>query len=283
MRINERLAEMNGRSVADHLGRSVREVLPALASTLEPIFRRVLGTGQPVMDLEVTGETSAAPGIQRHWLVSYYRVRDVDGSSLGPGGVVVQITRRITTSAERMGRMISDLLDFTRGRLGRGIPIHPRPANLRHICRHVVEELEAGHPERQLRLSAEGRFQGAWDPDRLAQVFGNLGKNALEYSPEGTPVDFVLRDEGDAVSVEVHNEGPPIAAEALSSVFEPFQRAVDAEHHASSGLGLGLFIVQQIVTAHGGTVEVRSTKVEGTSFTVRLPRHAAGSEETPVG
>jgi PAS domain S-box-containing protein len=335
VRLNERLAEMNGRPVAGHLGRTVREVLPALAPTLEPLFHRILETGQPVVDLEVTGETPATPGVQRHWLVSYYRVQDVKGPPLGLGGVVVEITdrkraeeelrrtaefrelflgivshdlrnpinaillsagtllnseavekhhlravRRITASAERMGRMISDLLDFTRGRLGGGLPIHPRPANLRHICRNVVEELEAGHPERKLRLAAEGRFQGAWDPDRLAQAFGNLGKNALQYSPEGTPVDFVLRDEGDAVSLAVHNDGPPIAAEELSSVFEPFQRAV--EHHVSSGLGLGLFIVQQIITAHGGTVEVRSNEAEGTTFTVRLPRVSGEGTNTPA-
>ncbi|HYO64496.1 MAG TPA: GAF domain-containing protein [Archangium sp.] len=333
VRLNERLAQMNGRSVADHLGRSVREVLPELAPTMEPLFRRILETGQPVVGLEVTGETPATPGLQRHWLVSYYRVQDVKGPPLGLGGVVVEITdrkraeeellrtaefrerflgivshdlrtplnaillsagtllrseavekqhlkavRRITASAERMGRMISDLLDFTRGRLGGGIPIHPRPSNLQPICRNVVEELEAGHPERKLRLAAEGHFQGAWDPDRLAQAFGNLGKNALEYSPEGTPVDFVLRDEGDTVSLEVHNEGPPIPAEALSSVFEPFQRAV--EHPASPGLGLGLFIVRQIITAHGGTVEVRSSEAGGTTFTLRLPRHSVGSGGT---
>jgi signal transduction histidine kinase len=182
--------------------------------------------------------------------------------------------RRITTSAERMERMISELLDFTRGRLGGGIPIHPRPFNLRHLCRHVLEELEASHPDRELRLEAQGDFQGEWDQDRLAQVLGNLGKNALQYSPANTRVDFVLRDEGDTVRVEVHNEGPPIPAERLSQVFEPFQRAVGEEPHTSSGLGLGLFIVQQIVAAHGGTVEVRSTEAEGTTFTVRLPRRS---------
>jgi PAS domain S-box-containing protein len=338
VRLNERLAEMNGRSVASHLGRSVREVLPGLASTLEAILHRVLETGQPVVDLEVAGESPATPGVQRHWLVSYYRVQDVNCPPLGLGGVVVEITdrkraeeelrqtaafrerflgivshdlrtplnaillsagrllhseavekhhlkavRRITTSAERMGRMISDLLDFTRGRLGGGIPIHPRPINLRHLCRNVMEELEAGHPERELRLAAEGRFQGEWDPDRLAQAFGNLGKNALEYSPKGTPVDFVLRDEGDTVSLAVHNEGPPIPAERLSSLFEPFQRAVEHRVSSGPGLGLGLFIVQQIVTSHGGTVEVRSSEAEGTTFTVRLPRRSVGSEGTAVG
>ncbi len=188
--------------------------------------------------------------------------------------------RRITTSAERMQRMISELLDFTRGRLGGGIPIHPRSFNLRHLCRHVLEELEASHPERELRLEARGDFQGEWDQDRLAQVLGNLGKNALQYSPADTRVDFVLRDEGDTLRVEVHNEGPPIPAERLSQVFEPFQRAVEEERYTSSGLGLGLFIVQQIIAAHGGSVEVRSTEAEGTTFTVRLPRR---SLPAPIG
>ncbi|WP_257457797.1 PAS domain-containing protein [Archangium lipolyticum] len=180
--------------------------------------------------------------------------------------------RRIATSAERMGRMIADLLDFTRGRLGGGIPISPRPANLRAICRQVQEELEVGNPQRELRLDTRGdSFQGEWDPDRLAQLLGNLGKNALDYSPDGMPVDYVLRDEGGSVCVEVHNGGPPIPADLLPRIFEPFRRATD-DGHPTSGLGLGLFIVQQIARAHGGRVEVRSTQEEGTTFGVWLPR-----------
>jgi PAS domain S-box-containing protein len=334
VRVNERLADMNGLPVAGHLGRPLREVLPQLAPLLEPLFRQVLETGAPLLDQEVTGETPAAPGVQRHWLASYYRVPDVDGTPLGLGGVVVEITdrkhaeealrqaaefrerflgivshdlrsplnaillsantllksdcvvqqhlksvRRITLSAERMARMIAELLDFTRGRLGGGIPLHPRPENLRHLCRHVVEELEAGHPERELRLSASGHFQGEWDPDRIAQALGNLGMNALQHGTPGTPVDFRLQDEGGHVSVEVHNQGPPIPADTLPHVFEPFRRAVGEEPLAPQGLGLGLFIVKEIVAAHGGTLEVRSTREEGTTFTVRLPRRAPRPRE----
>ncbi|WP_051256420.1 PAS domain-containing sensor histidine kinase [Cystobacter fuscus] len=186
----------------------------------------------------------------------------------------VKAVRRIANSAERMGRMIGDLLDFTRGRLGGGIPINPRPANLLAICRQVVEELEVGNPQRQLRLSMAGNFQGEWDPDRLAQLLGNLGKNALDYSPEGLPVDFVLRDGGETVCVEVRNGGAPIPPDLLPLIFEPFRRATDGGH-PTSGLGLGLFIVQQIARSHEGLVEVRSTEAEGTTFTVLLPRYAA--------
>ncbi|NVJ23400.1 MULTISPECIES: PAS domain-containing protein [Myxococcus] len=180
--------------------------------------------------------------------------------------------RRIALSAERMGRMISDLLDFTRGRLGGGIPISPRPANLRALCQQVREELEIGHPQRALRMSVhEGHFQGEWDADRLTQLLGNLGKNALDYSPVDTPVDFVLRDEGEQVCVEIHNEGPAIPSDLLPHLFEPFRRATD-KGHPTSGLGLGLFIAQEIARAHGGHIEARSSQEEGTTFTVWLPR-----------
>jgi PAS domain S-box-containing protein len=185
---------------------------------------------------------------------------------------------RIANSAERMGRMIGDLLDFTRGRLGGGIPIKPRPANLLAICRQVMEELEVGNPQRQLRLRMAGDFRGEWDPDRLAQLLGNLGKNALDYSPEDIPVDFVLSDGGDTVSVEVRNGGPSIPVELLPLIFEPFRRATDGGT-PTSGLGLGLFIVQQIARSHGGRVEVCSTEAEGTRFTVVLPRSVSFSAE----
>ncbi|WNG43003.1 GAF domain-containing protein [Archangium minus] len=333
VRLSERLAEMNGLPVAEHLGRRVREVLPELAPTLEPLFRRVLETGQSLVDMEVTGETPSTPGVLHHWLVSYYPIRDVDGTNLGIGGVVVEITerkraeeelrraaefrerflgivshdlrnplnaillsanaliraegiperqmksiQRITTSAERMSRMIADLLDFTRGRLGGGIPVTPRPTHLSPLCRHVVDELEAGHPGRQLRLKAKGELQGEWDPDRLAQALGNLGANALDYSPEDTPVEFVLQQEEEEVRIDVHNQGPPIPPELLPHVFEPFRRgSEESTRQPSSGLGLGLYISQQIVQAHGGTLTVRSTDTEGTTFTVRLPRKSTPS------
>ena len=184
---------------------------------------------------------------------------------------------RISHSAERMGRMISDLLDFTRGRLGGGIPLTRRPGDLRQLCRPVLEELGLGGPGSPLRLSTEGDFQGEWDADRLAQLVGNLVKNALDYSPPGAPVTVALRDEGAWVQLEVHNPGEPIPPEVLPRLFEPFRRGMREEEESQhSGLGLGLFIAQQITQAHGGTLEVHSTKEEGTTFRVRLPRAVPG-------
>jgi len=333
VRVNERLARLNGLPAQAHLGKRLQEVLPKLASTVEPLLLHVLETGEPVVNLEVTGETPATPGVPHHWLASYFPIRDEGDSIVGLGAVVVDITeqkrseqrlretaafrerfmgivshdlrnplnaillsantllrsddlgerhvrgvRRIVTSAERMRRMISDLLDFARGRLGGGIPLAPRVMDLGALCQEVVDELEISRPGREVELVMEGDLRGGWDADRLSQLLINLGRNALDYSPEGTPVRFSVHDEGTHLRLEVHNEGPPIPPERLGLLFEPFRRFADNEgRSSSSGLGLGLYIVEQIVRAHGGEVGVRSTLEEGTTFTVRLPRFADGS------
>jgi PAS domain S-box-containing protein len=182
-----------------------------------------------------------------------------------------RIAARISKAADRMKRMISQLLDFTRARLGGGIPIERVPGDLRLVVRHGVEELEAAWPERTVRLNVEpGRYEGAWDADRLVQVVSNLGGNALQYSPADSPVSFHLRDGAEAVVLEVHNLGTPIPAEALPSLFDPFRRVSSS----GSGLGLGLYIVEQVVTGHGGRIEVSSTEEAGTTFRVLLPRQA---------
>jgi signal transduction histidine kinase len=176
-----------------------------------------------------------------------------------------RVVARIATSAGRMARMIDDLLDFARTRLGGELPIHPRRIDLRQICEQTVEELEFAYT-RPVRMEAEGDLWGDWDPDRIAQVISNLAGNALQHS-EGD-VAVLLHGEKDVVVFQTRNGGPPIPKEVLPHIFEPGRRG-DAR---SGGLGLGLFIVQQIVLAHGGSIEVRSTEAEGTAFTVVLPR-----------
>jgi PAS domain S-box-containing protein len=180
--------------------------------------------------------------------------------------------RRILTSAERATRMILDLLDFTQARLAGGIPVEVKPVDLHELVRQVVEELEHTHPERALKLTQEGDTRGVLDPDRMAQVVMNLASNALKYSPPGTPVTVRTRGERDAVVLEVHNRGEPIAPERLPHVFKPLSRGAAKVDVQTRSIGLGLFIVDSIVRAHGGGVTVTSTGAEGTTFTVRLPR-----------
>lgn len=176
----------------------------------------------------------------------------------------------IASSSDRMGQMIADLLDFTRGRLGGGIPIERKPADLHAICRQVMRELAAHDGGDRVVCCLEGDGRGRWDPGRLAQLVANLLANALQYSPPGSPVRLTVRGDGQAVCLAVHNQGPPIPAAVQDVIFDPFRRGhSDA---ASGRLGLGLYIVQQIVLAHAGTVELASSESGGTTFSVNLPR-----------
>jgi signal transduction histidine kinase len=185
---------------------------------------------------------------------------------------IALLARRIAGSADRMGRMIADLLDLTRARQGGGIPIELKQADLGAIVQQAIDEVAVAHPDRTIDLDAQGEASGAWDPDRMAQVMANLVSNALDYSPVGTPVRVVLRAEAGYVSVAVNNRGSTIAPEVMARLFEPFvQGAQEGRVAQGQGLGLGLFIVRQIVEAHGGSIGVASTKEEGTTFTVRLP------------
>lgn len=181
-----------------------------------------------------------------------------------------RIVRRIAASADRMGRMIADLLDLTRVRLGAGIPVDPQPVNLADVVRQAIDEVAAAHAGRRITLDADGAVPGSWDSDRMAQVVSNLLSNALDHSPEGAPVAVrVCGDQAGAI-LAVHNDGPPIAPEVQPRLFEPFVQGEDAA--PGEGLGLGLFIANEIVLAHGGSIDVTSTAAKGTTFTVRLPR-----------
>lgn len=191
----------------------------------------------------------------------------------------VKIAARILASAGRMQRMVNDLLDLTRTRLGSGIPIAPRPMDLEELSREVLAELFAFHSDRRFDLHTEGDLRGVWDADRLAQVLSNLVGNALQHGAPDRPVRVVARDHGEEVVLEVLNEGVVIPRALLASIFEPMVREGGrAGEQASTSLGLGLHISREIVIAHGGTVSVTSTEAAGTRFTVRLPRRpAAGS------
>jgi signal transduction histidine kinase len=181
---------------------------------------------------------------------------------------MVQTLQRINASATRMGRMIRDILDFTRGRQSGGIPLQRAPANLHVITQEAAAEAQTGHPGRRFIVETEGDVQGVWDRDRLAQVVTNLVSNAVAHGAADSPVWIRSHGEEEVVTLEVTNLGNPIPPERLPHLFDPFRKSGSA----SSGLGLGLYIVQEIVRAHGGVVGVASSEAKGTTFTVRLPR-----------
>jgi PAS domain S-box-containing protein len=179
----------------------------------------------------------------------------------------------IARAGQRMLEMIETLLDFTNARFKNGLPIARVPTDLREVCRRVVGEMRAAAPRRKIELELDGDGRGTWDPARIAQVVSNLLANAVEHGAKDGPVRVSVGVDGADAVLEVENEGPPIAPELLPVIFEPFcGRLALRGASGARGLGLGLYIVREVVTAHGGSVAVDSSAERGTTFTVRLPR-----------
>lgn len=180
----------------------------------------------------------------------------------------------IVRSAKRMNQMVADLLDFTRSRLGGGVPISRHETDLAKEAKHAVAEVGAAHPKSVLTLESSGDLRGNWDAARIGQVLANLLSNAVQHGSPQTLIRVSIRGEEKEVILQVQSDGPAIPPSEIQGLFSPFKRLRKGElaADASSSLGLGLYIVGQIVTAHGGTIEVRSSDLGGTSFNVRLPR-----------
>lgn len=182
-------------------------------------------------------------------------------------GQDAEAAARILRTGERINRMIGQLLDVTRARLGGGLSLEAVMGDLGDVCRVVVEEF----PSDLIRLELGEDLTGVWDLDRLAELLSNIAGNALEHAAPDTVVVVRARGESTDVVVEISNQGAPIPADVLPFIFEPFRRAKGRERSKNGNLGLGLYIASQVVSAHGGTLEARSA--EGTTtFSMRLPR-----------
>ncbi len=177
----------------------------------------------------------------------------------------------VISGGKRMSRLIDQLLDLARARQAGGIPVRPRPGtDLGEIVRIAVDELRAANPRAEIIVRGEEPISGAWDPDRLAQVVSNLVGNAIVHG-RGRVTVSITRAGNDAI-LEVWNGGLPIPADALPRLFEAFQRLADGDALGRpGGLGLGLFIAERIVAAHGGRIAVHSTEADGTTFAVAIP------------
>jgi signal transduction histidine kinase len=170
--------------------------------------------------------------------------------------------------------MVNDLLDFTRSRLGSGVPVLRRDMDLAKAATDAVHEVTVAHPASVLRLETSGDLVGTWDAARIGQMLTNLLGNAVHHGAAHTPITVSARGFPTAVELHVHNCGPPIPAADLPDLFSPYKRfrAGKARVGSPTSLGLGLYIAERIATAHGGTIAVTSTDGDGTAFTVRLPR-----------
>jgi signal transduction histidine kinase len=183
---------------------------------------------------------------------------------------------RIAHSASRTIEMVGDLLDFTRTRLGAGIPVVRADMSLEDVVRDVVAEISAAHPERPIHVDSNGASRGTWDRGRISQAIGNLIGNAVQHGSTGSTVTVKIRDGAELVAVAVHNHGASIPPEQLDGIFNPMKSRVaprvPSERGPTGSLGLGLYIAERIASAHGGRIEVKSSPEDGTTFTMYLPR-----------
>ena len=191
----------------------------------------------------------------------------------------LQIAKRSATS---MRQMITDLLEYTRTRLGRGIEIVAVTGDFSGLCRDVFEEVEAAHSDRAFVAHIAPDLAAQFDAARMRQVLTNLLSNAVQYGDPASPIVLTAAREAAETRLEVMNRGKLISSDALQVIFDPLVQIPntdsDQDGRPETSLGLGLYIVREIVTAHGGTISVRSTDSEGTVFTVHLPQKAtAGS------
>lgn len=187
-----------------------------------------------------------------------------------PGIDPSDLVRRILASGERMGKLIGDVLDFTRIRFGGGLPVQPRfEHDLGAALHNVIAEMAVQHPERTVDEALQIRGIVWCDTARLQQLLSNLLGNALVHGAADQPVRVEARLTGGELVLRVANGGDPIPPDQLVQIFEPYYRPPSSRQ--GGGLGLGLHICAQIAAAHGGRLEAASDALQGTVFTARLP------------
>jgi signal transduction histidine kinase len=184
------------------------------------------------------------------------------------------VLERIRRSGRRMSRLIDDILDFARGRLGGGITLARESLDAVSVVRDVVEEISSTHPGRCIRVAAGAAVPAHLDRSRIAQMLSNLVGNAVEHGSPEQPIDVSVQHLGDRLSFIVVSLGAPISSELMPRLFQPYFRPGAGDAAPRTGLGLGLYIAAEIARAHGGTIAADSTPEGKTTFIVTMPRDA---------
>ncbi|HEV7559100.1 MAG TPA: ATP-binding protein [Kofleriaceae bacterium] len=193
----------------------------------------------------------------------------------GLGESETALARKITKGVGVAMRLIDQLLDLTRSRLGGGIALDRQAFDINDVCRQVTMETELSHPDRSLQVDVHGDMLGVWDRDRVYQLLSNLVGNAVHHGAPRTPITVRMVGGATDIEIEVANLGTPIPAAAVPFIFDAFRRGREDHPSRTGGLGLGLYIAQQIARSHGGAIAVTSSDGDGTRFRVRLPRLSA--------
>src|SRR5438105_4175754 len=177
--------------------------------------------------------------------------------------------RRIEEESVRMSALVDDMLLIAR--LDQGRPLETSPVDLRSIARDAAADARAVAPKREITLQAPATVVVTGDDTRLRQVVGNLVRNALVHTPSTSPIEIAVTTQNGTAQLAVVDHGPGLRLEDRQRIFEPFYRADPSRSRDSGGAGLGLSIVNAVVVAHGGRVEVKQTSGGGATFEVELP------------
>jgi sigma-B regulation protein RsbU (phosphoserine phosphatase) len=263
----ERLVELLGQRIAAHVGAVGSGTAE---STVDAGEARAPDTVHAREDL---GPEAMLLGVVSHDLRNPLGVVTM-GAALLLAQELTDAQRRLVSKIELAGRkaseLISDLLDFTVAR-AHGIRLSPEAEDLHALVAQAIDDLRTTSPHREIEHARVGDATSRFDQARVEQIVTNLIGNALQHSAPMTPVLVETRGEPTAIVLSVKNHGDPIPDAVKRQLFTPLQRGENAGARRGS-VGLGLFIVHQLVLAHGGTVEVSSSEADGTRFTVRLPR-----------
>lgn len=184
---------------------------------------------------------------------------------------------RMELQVNRLTKFVSELLDVARIQAG-GFSYSKEHIDLDTLIREVAEAARQNQPDYSLIVHGKTEATIPGDRDKLVQVFTNLLNNAIKYSPDAHRVDIYLERAQEKALVKIRDYGIGIPKEYQSQIFEPFSRVEASKHPFISGLGMGLYIVREILAYHRGNISLESTEGKGTTFTVALPLHHSTSE-----
>lgn len=196
-----------------------------------------------------------------------------------------KVAMRIMDSTTRVAELVSDLLDFSTGHLGGGIPVTRAEYELGLQCELVVGEMRIGHPEREITLDMTGELTVNWDRARVNQALSNLVGNAVQHGAKEHPVWVTVHGGDKDVVITIQNLGQLMEAASMRTLFDPGKRfAMRPPNQRNNGgddhLGLGLYITREVVAGHDGKIQVTSTEQGGTTFTLTIPRNSEARDAT---
>lgn len=297
-------AQEHGAVRADS-GFSVEQMVAEFRALRASVIRLWMGTGSRVcaMDLDditrfneaidqavaesiVRFTSNVAESKERFLAILGHDLKNPIGSIMGATQFMVEnagekrdlpepylgLVTRAEITSRRMNKLVDDLLDFARTSFGDAIPIERSATDAGAILREVEAEVKAVHPGRSITVDADGDLRGNWDRARLTQALTNLVGNAVEHGASDSPVRIVASGRPAEVVISVANRGTPIPREQIGQLFLPMKKSGRLRRADDQHLGLGLYIVDKIIEAHGGSITVESTESTGTVFTIHLKR-----------